>query len=163
MAQSKLTKTSMAKQFCCSGVVKVLTRSKKAKTAKMAARMKKPCENSHEGISRLPKGVLRSLVVAAASGESPARPRSFSMASPTSGPMWAAWALRSMPIMSRQTVLRSQTTCSRRCRRSSFLASSTSPLVTRLAYMPMILELFSSRCLRVASWKQWAGATLSWM
>lgn len=147
VAQSKLTNTTRARQFCCSGFSIVGTARSTAKTTITATSTQNVPERRNFGHCVLPSGVRTSLNEPSCS--SPCK-RAFlgSFACPNivfRMPRFAACALRSMPIISRQTVLRSHTTCSRRCRRSSCRALSTSSLVTIAAYAFSMRVRFSDR------------------
>lgn len=125
----------MAKQFCCSGFSIMGTTSSTTKTAMQVSSIQKVLLTSHWGHLYLPMGVATSFMSDSAS--SPCRRTWPAVSRPSNVcvmPMLAAWALRSMPIISLHTVFRSQTTCSRRCNLSSRFASAMLPFVPICAY-----------------------------
>ena len=127
VAHSALTKMTMAKQFCCSGFSMIGTTSSTTKTAMQATKVQKVLLTSHCGHLYFPIGVTTSFMSGAFS--SPClRTRPALTSRPSNVcvmPMFAACAFLSIPIISLHTVLRSHTTCSRRCNLNSRLASAT--------------------------------------
>ncbi|KAH3673547.1 hypothetical protein WICMUC_003654 [Wickerhamomyces mucosus] len=117
VAHNKDEQISRAKQFRCSGC------SKGENLSKINVRTIIEVK-----LATLP---LKIFSEAACSSSSPTRTslEFFFLAT------YAFCALRSKPIMSFQTVFRSQTTCSLKCNLSSDLAFSIEPLVAKLAYI----------------------------
>jgi len=159
VAHSKLTKITMARQFCCSGASMIGTTSSTTKTAIQASRIQKVLLTSHCGHLYLPIGVSTSFM--SDSTSSPCRLILPPVVSRPSSvwliPILAACAFRSIPIISRQTVFLSHTTCSRRCSLSSRFASTMSPFVPICAYASSMRSRFRVSVSMVLCWKGYAG------
>jgi hypothetical protein len=115
VAQSKLTKTRRARQFCCSGTSMMGTKRMTKKMAIEPRSVSTDVLTSQTGRDRRPSGVL--ILLASTWGiSSPCSLLGMKLgACPRKDwPNLAASPLRSIPMSSRQTVFRSQTTCSRR-------------------------------------------------
>lgn len=131
VAQSKLTRASMARQFCCSGFSMMGTKRSAKKTATMETSMRVGVATSHGGSVKRPSGVETSLAGSTISSSPWRRVSWGSVSRPRMvWPRVAASARRSRPMSSRQTVFRSQTTCSLKCDLRSRTAVSVSPSVT---------------------------------
>ena len=133
VAHIRLTKITKARQFCCTGSSMIGTTNKTMKMASMIIKVKNVELKSQRGHVSLPTGVITSFV-SKPSGSSPCNRAFDGSWSPPSKvlriPIFAACAFRSTPIISRHTVLRSHTTCSRRCNRNSLRAALMSPFET---------------------------------
>jgi len=147
VAQSRLTKTSIARQFACStllnvGVINSIMKIIRQTTSVAILALNNQCGH-HRGNLTRPTGV--GICISFVSSSATSCAVFFPPTNADRIPRAAACALLSIPIMSLHTVFRSQTTCSRRCSFNSFCAN---PCIKFFNRGDLLVQCFSRLILK---------------